>query len=73
MICYLIFDRTDQWSFEESLEDTDFGLIISAKGELKGMYIPEEMEEIDYVPEEIVQILHQVYGMSIQDDSATIH
>ena len=60
-------------SFEDSLEDTDFGLIISADGQLKGMYMPEQMEEIDYVPEKIVQILNQVYGMDIGTDSATIH
>ena len=60
-------------SFEDSLDETDFGLIISADGQLKGMYMPEQMEEIDYVPEQIVQILHQVYGMDIGTDSATIH
>ena len=60
-------------SFEDSLEDTDFGLIISAKGELKGMYMPAGAEEVDYVPQEIVQILYQVYGMDIDTDSATIH
>ena len=60
-------------SFEDSLEDTDFGLIISSKGELKGMYMPEGADEVDYVPEEIVQILYQVYGMDISSDSATIH
>jgi len=60
-------------SFEDSLEDTDFGLIISSKGELKGMYMPDGAEEVDYVPEEIVQILYQVYGMDISTDSATIH
>ena len=60
-------------SFEESLEDTDFGLIISAKGELKGMYIPEQMEEMDYVPAEIMQILNDVYGMNLPESTATIH
>ena len=60
-------------SFEDSLEDTDFGLIISSKGELKGMYMPAGAEEVDFVPEEIVQILYQVYGMDIDTDSATIH
>ena len=60
-------------SFEESLEDTDFGLIIGSKGELKGMYMPAGAEEVDYVPQEIVQILYQVYGMDIDTDSATIH
>ena len=62
-------------SFEDSLDDTDFGLIISSKGELKGMYMPEgaDENEFSFVPEEIVQILYQVYGMDIDTDSATIH
>ena len=60
-------------SFEDSLEDTDYGLIISADGQLKGMFMPEQREEVDYVPEKIVQILHQVYGVDIGTDSATIH
>jgi hypothetical protein len=60
-------------SFEDSLDDTDFGLIISSKGELKGMYMPDGAVDVDYVPEEIVQILYQVYGMDVSSDSATIH
>ena len=52
-------------SFEDSLEDTDYGLIISADGQLKGMFMPEQKEEVDYVPEKIVQILHQVYGICL--------
>ena len=60
-------------SFEDSLEDTDFGLIISSKGELKGMYMPDGAEDVDFVPEEIVLILSKVYGMDILEDSATIH
>ena len=60
-------------SFEDSLDDTDFGLIISAKGQLKGMYIPDQMNEMDYMPQEIMQILEDVYGMDIATDSATIH
>lgn len=60
-------------SFEDSLDDTDFGLIISSKGELKGMYMPDGPANVDYVPEEIVQIIYQVYGMNITEDSATIH
>jgi len=60
-------------TFEDSLEDTDFGLIISAQGELKGMYVPDQMEDLDYVPEEIMKILHDVYGMNIPDSTATIH
>ena len=60
-------------SFEDSLDDTDFGLIISSKGELKGMYMPDGAEDVDFVPEEIVLILSKLYGMDILEDSATIH
>jgi hypothetical protein len=35
--------------------------------------MPAGKDELDYVPEEIVQILYQVYGMDINTDSATIH
>ena len=37
------------------------------------MYIPEQMEEMDYVPAEIMQILNDVYGVEIAESSATIH
>jgi len=54
------------------MEDDDFGLIISKTGDLKGLFVPKEYEEADYVPEAIVQILSQVYGITL-DDGATIH
>ena len=61
-----------QINFEESMEDDDFGLIISKTGDLKGLFVPKEYEEADYVPDAIVQILRQVYGITL-DEGATIH
>lgn len=65
--------NTKKIAFEDALEEDDFGLIIGKDGSLKGMYMPDGSEDVEYVPEEIVQILHKVYGMDIIEDSATIH
>lgn len=59
-------------SFEDSLEDTDYGLIIGAGGELKGLFIPESEDE-DYIPPEIYKILKDVYKMHLVEDAVTIH
>ena len=62
--------------FEEALEDTDFGLIICGKtGKLKGLWIPEGMEE-EPVPETIVNLCCEVFGIEESeffDDDPTIH
>ena len=54
-------------TFEESLEDDDWGLIISNKGELKGLFIPEGKEE-DLVPEVIVSLCKTHFGIDVTAD-----
>lgn len=61
-----------QLKFEETMEEDDFGLIIGKNGDLKGLFVPQEYEEVDYVPEAIVQILSQVYGIELNDE-VTLH
>lgn len=58
--------------FEDALDEDDYGMIIGRDGRLKGLFIPDVMEKEDYIPEEIVQILHRVYGINL-DNSVTIH
>ena len=49
--------------FEDALSDEDFGLIICGKtGNLKGLWIPEGMED-DPVPESIIEICCNVFGI----------
>ena len=36
---------TQSVNFEEALTDNDYGLIISKDGELKGIFIPDTLEE----------------------------
>jgi hypothetical protein len=42
-------------TFEESLGDNDWGLIIDDKGNLKGLFIPDGSSEDD-VPDSIMQM-----------------
>jgi hypothetical protein len=49
-------------TFEEALEDDDWGLIIDKKGRLKGLFIPDGADEDD-VPDEIIQLCVQHFGI----------
>ena len=55
-------ENTKRIAFEDALEDDDFGLIIGKDGSLKGMFVPIEFEDEDYVPDEIMLILNKVYN-----------
>ena len=62
---------TDVVTFEDSLEDDDWGLIIGKDGELKGMFIPEGYEE-DLVPNVIIEICKQHFGVDPTEE-VTLH
>ena len=55
---------TNLIEFEDALEDDDWGLIISASGELKGLFIPEGKEEED-VPQSIVEMCTRIFGIDV--------
>jgi len=60
-------------SFEDALGNDDFGLIIDKDGNLKGLFVPDNVDdELDFVPDSIVQILEKVYGMDMGDE-VTMH
>ena len=67
-------DVIDYVAFEESLEDGDWGLIFGPNGELKGLFIPEGQEE-RMVPESIIEICQQYYGvdLAVDDLDRTLH
>ena len=62
---------SEQVTFEESLEEDDWGLIIGKDGTLKGMFIPEGAEEAE-PPEAIVQICIKFFGVDPTEE-VTIH
>tara|TARA_Y100000389_G_scaffold69603_1_gene66238 strand:+ start:1378 stop:1578 length:201 start_codon:yes stop_codon:yes gene_type:complete len=60
-------------SFEDALDNDDFGLIIDKDGNLKGLFVPDNADdELDFVPDTIVQILEKVYGINMGDE-VTMH
>ena len=63
-------DPADLVVFEDSLEDGDCGLIFGPNGELKGLFIPEGKEE-QTVPEAIIRICQNFYGVDLTDDDDT--
>lgn len=58
-------------TFEQSLEDDDWGLIIGKDGELKGMFIPEGHDDQE-VPDAIVQICIKFFGIDPTEE-VTLH
>ena len=53
-------------TFEESLGNSDWGLIIDKKGNLKGLFIPDGSTEDD-VPENIIQLCCGQFGIDPQE------
>jgi hypothetical protein len=53
--------------FEEALEDGDWGLIISPKGDLKGLFIPDG-EDDDNVPQVIIEICKKFWGIDPSEE-----
>ena len=58
-------------SFDEALEEDDWGLIISSDGVLKGLFVPEGKED-EEVPEIIVELCSQFFDIDI-NETDTIH
>ena len=62
---------SEQITFEDALEDDDWGIIISKNGKLKGMFIPEGEEETE-VPQVIVQMCKDYFGVDVTEE-VTLH
>lgn len=58
--------------FRESLEDTDYGLIVGADGTLKGIWVPNSVED-DTIPDAVVDLCISKFGINPNDtDTATL-
>jgi hypothetical protein len=58
--------------FDSTLDEDDYGLIISKDGMLKGVWIPE-MHEEEEIPEVIVELCKNYFGLDPNNDERTIH
>jgi hypothetical protein len=73
--CYIINKEktmADYMGFEDTLEDDDFGLIISKDGFLKGIWIPEGCGD-EPVPDSIVELLQKFWGIDPNKNGETLH
>jgi len=58
-------------TFENSLDEDDWGLIIGNDGSLKGLFIPEGSDD-DEVPEAIIEICKKYFGIDPTEE-VTFH
>ena len=63
--------QTKVVTFEEALEDDDWGIIIGNDGSLKGMFIPEGSVD-DTVPDVIIKMCKEYFGIDPTKE-ATLH
>lgn len=61
--------------FEEVLEEDDYGIIVGKDGSLKGIWIPQHLEDEDELPVSIVNLIRTVFGIdpNAEETHATIH
>ena len=54
-------------TLEEQLGKEDWAIIIGSDGNLRGIFIPQGMDE-ELVPESIVQIMAQYFGVDFEEE-----
>ena len=57
---------------EDMLDKDDWALIFDKEGNLKGLFIPEGQNE-EFVPENLVRIMEDFFGIDLSEDSVTLH
>ena len=55
--------------FEEAMSDDEYGIIIGRDGELKGLFVPTLIDDGEEVPESIVAIITEVFGLDIDGNN----
>ena len=58
-------------TFEDSLDEDDWGLIISKDGKLKGMFVPDGCDD-DEVPDVIIELCKHYFGVDPTEE-VTMH
>ena len=58
----------DYLGFDKTLEDDEYGFILDKEGNLKGIWVPQGHEDED-VPEAIVILLKEKWGIDVNDES----
>ena len=67
--------RHDYMGFSETLEEDDYGLIVSKDGMIKGIWVPESMEGLDELPFNLASLCETYFGVDPNDvaNLASLH
>ena len=57
-------------TLEAQLGEDDWAIIISKEGNLKGLFIPDGLDE-DLVPESILHIMEKYFGVTFDEEEET--
>jgi len=63
--------RESKSLFDQLAED-DWAIIIGQDGSLKGVFIPDGKDDDD-VPESVVAIMAEFFGVDFDEDAPTLH
>lgn len=58
----------DYITFNQVIEDTDYGIIVNKEGMIKGIWIPEDLER-DEIPATISRLCIEYFGVDPNDES----
>ena len=61
--------------FSETLEEDDYGLIIDKNGNIKGIWVPKHLEDVEQLPSSIVHACKLYFDVDPNDESnyQTLH
>jgi len=70
----MMSNNHDEVTFDDVLGDEEWGLILDKDGNLKGLWIPQELSEED-VPDVVVKLIKENWGVDPNDETVygTIH
>lgn len=58
----------DYITFNQVIEDTDYGIIVNKEGMIKGIWIPVDLER-DEIPATISRLCIEYFGVDPNDES----
>lgn len=65
----------DYMGFSQTLDEDDYGIIIGKDGAIKGIWVPQHLEDQEQVPEPIAKYCVDNFGVDPNNESCyhTIH
>ena len=60
---------SDYLEFESTLDEDDFGIIVGSDGILKGIWVPEHLEN-EQIPPGVARFMLDTFGVDPNEESA---